>query len=75
MIRFLRHEDLQTCDIRRQMGHAKVLENVGPIFSFCSQLLSIEQSVYQNLKESGLGLYYFNLSVKKITYFILKNVL
>ncbi|XP_065054069.1 protein timeless homolog isoform X2 [Rhopilema esculentum] len=27
MIRFLRHEDLQTCDIRRQMGHAKVLEN------------------------------------------------
>eukprot|EP00794_Sanderia_malayensis_P003457 gene3457-3953_t len=27
MIRFLRHEDLQICNIRRQMGHAKVLQN------------------------------------------------
>jgi len=27
MIRFLRHDDLQTCDIRRQIGRSKVLQN------------------------------------------------
>ena len=55
IIRFLRHDDLQTCDVRRQLGYSKVLQNVSFMI-----LLIIE--IFEILLESRSMIWSFFLN-------------